>query len=224
MTIYSKFCYPLVFLLFSLLLLRTPAIYAEQREIEDYVAARQLFWSKVYAKGGATLYCKRPFGPRKGRGINIEHVFPMSWVSYSLKCGKRWQCRQNSKRFNRIEADLHNLYPAVTHINDARGSYRFGKISGERRHFGACDFEIDESRRVVEPRPGARGEIARSMFYMHDGYGLYLKPKLGRLLLKWHFQDPPGKDEKRRNNIIETLQGTRNLYIDDPKLAKNLEF
>ncbi len=195
---------------------------AEQGAIADYESARPVFWDKLYAGGGTTLYCNQPFGSRRGRGINIEHVFPMSWVAYSLKCGKRWQCRKRSERFNRIEADLHNLYPADSSINEARSNFRFGNIAGEQRVFGSCDFEIDRRRRIAEPGPNARGKIARSMFYMHDQYGLYLKRELSRLLLKWHFQHPPDRKEKRRNEAIEMLQGTRNRYIDHPAQAKRL--
>ena len=200
------------------------ASHAEQRAIPDYETARPLFWDRVYAAGGTTLYCDRPFGARRGRGINIEHVFPMSWVAYTLKCGKRWQCRKNSERFNRIEADMHNLYPADSKINEERSSFRFGYITGEKRAFGGCDFEIDERRRLAEPRPDARGRIARAMFYMHDEYGLFLKSDLGRLLLQWHFEHPPDEQEIRRNKTIEALQGTRNKYIEDPALARRLRF
>ena len=214
----------LVHLVPVLLMLWGVGSQAEQRAIADYETARPLFWDKVYAAGGSTLYCDRPFGSRRGRGFNVEHVFPMSWVAYSLKCGKRWQCRNKRERFNRIEADLHNLYPADGKINEARSSFRFGYLPGEQRAFGGCDFEIDERKRIAEPRPQARGRIARSMLYMHDEYGLHLKRELGRLLLKWHFQYPPDREEKRRNEVIEVLQGTRNKYIDDPGHAKRLRF
>ncbi len=214
----------LVCLLPALVLIWGSASIAEQQAIPDYETARPLFWDQVYADGGTTLYCGRTFGSRRGQGINIEHVFPMSWVAYSLKCGQRWQCRKKSERFNRIEADMHNLYPADSKINEARSSFRFGYIRGEKRAFGPCDFEIDESRRLAEPRPGARGKIARAMLYMHDEYGLYLRPELGRLLLKWHFRYPPDEEERHRNRTIEALQGTRNKYIDDPGLARRLGF
>ncbi len=200
------------------------ASYAEQNAIPDYETARPLFWDKVYADGGTTLYCDRTFGSRWGRGINIEHVFPMSWAAYSLKCGQRWQCREKNERFNRIEADMHNLYPADSKINEARSSFRFGYIRGERRAFGACDFEIDERKRLAEPHPDARGRVARAMLHMHDEYDLYLRPELGRLLLKWNSRYPPDEEEKRRNEAIEALQGTRNKYIDNPALAKELDF
>jgi len=66
-----------------------------------------------------------------------------------------------------MEADLHNLYPALASINRARSNYVFGEIPGEPREFGDCDFERDRDRRVAEPRPIAHGNVARAIFYMH---------------------------------------------------------
>ena len=206
----------------SILLLFIGSVNADQTRIPDYESARPIFWSKVYAKGGNTIYCKQNFGKRRGRGVNVEHVFPMSWVTKELQCGTRKECRSKSKRFNNIEADLHNMYPSLTEINDERGSRRFSMIKGEARRFGDCDFETKGG--VIEPRDGARGEIARAMFYMANEYNLKIFKKQANLLKKWHYRDQPSKEEKRRNDIIEKIQGTRNLFIDDPELVEALEF
>lgn len=195
-----------------------------QTGIKDYEQARILFWKKLYDQGGNTLYCNEPFGSGYNRGINIEHIFPMAWVTNALKCGRRKQCRESSDRFNQIEADLHNLYPARSDVNYARGAMRFGEIQGERRWPGGCDFEVDERARVVEPRPAARGEIARAMFYMRDAYGLVIFSHLGNTLKRWNREDPVSARERHRNDAIEKLQGTRNKYIDHPKLADAIEF
>ena len=183
-----------------------------------------MFWNELYAKGGKTLYCGDSFGSRYRKGLNIEHIFPMSWVTSALNCGKRKQCRASSERFNRIEADLHNLYPTRRDVNDVRGSYRFGILSGEHTVFADCDFEVDRRRRVAEPRPASRGEIARAMFYMKEKYGLTIFRKHGEMLKRWHFQDIPSKHEKWRNDRIEKLQGSRNTFIDNPDLVNLIEF
>ncbi len=65
--------------------------------------------------GGWTLYCGEPFRDRSG--LSVEHIYPASWMAEHLGCGSRKQCRQNSERFNYMEADLHNLYPALPSIN-----------------------------------------------------------------------------------------------------------
>ncbi len=179
-------------------------------------------WGTLYARGGTTLYCGRKFGHSKGGSINAEHIFPMSWATRALKCGRRRQCRSNNARFRTIENDMHNVWPALKNINQARQNYRPAIIQGENHSFGSCDFEVDEKRRIVEPRPVVRGEIARSMFYMQDRYGLYLQPRLVKLLGKWNRQDPPDDEERRRNAVIERLQGERNRFIDQHELIDRL--
>lgn len=64
--------------------------------------------------------------------------------------------------------------------------------------YGDCDFEIDESERKAEPRPAARGEIARTIFYMHSEYGLPIEPSLFKLLIGWHEADEVSAEEMRR--------------------------
>lgn len=193
--------------------------------INSYDEARPLFWEHIYPNGGNTLYCDKSFGSYHGKGINIEHVFPMSWAKNSLNCGTRKQCRKTSKQFNLIEADLHNLYPSLSEVNQARSSFRFGEVSGEKRHFGRCDFEVNTKYRVAEPVEKARGEIARSMFYMADRYrgqGLTLYKKQAKLLYQWHKNDPPTDKEVKRNSRIASVQGNRNPFIDTPSKLDSL--
>ncbi len=63
---------------------------------------------------------------------------------------------------------------------------------------------------LIELRDRARAEIARAIFYMHQEYGLSVKPARGQLLKQWNEDDPPSWDEKRRNKKIKELQGTKN--------------
>lgn len=195
-----------------------------QQEFDNYFQALGVFWGEIYSDGGHTLYCNQAFGNRKGRSINVEHVYPMAWAMRSEGCDNRDQCRRVSARFNRIEADLHNLYPARKDINKIRGSFPFASVRGEAREFGDCDFELDRRRRQVEPRAAARGNIARAMFYMHHTYGLKIFRKQGELLQRWHRQDPPDDEERRRNRRIAALQGNRNPFIDAPETADRLSF
>ncbi len=191
---------------------------------KDYFNTRPIFWSKLYPNGGETIYCGRKFGSNRGRSINIEHIFPMSWAMNKFECRDRNHCRNTSREFNRIEADMHNLYPARQEINSARSSYAFGVIKGEKRYFGKCDFEVNKYQRRAEPRPEVRGNIARSMFYMQQKYGLTIFKKQGELLKQWHRQDPPDAEERRRNQIIEKIQGSRNQFIDQPDLVYKISF
>ena len=189
------------------------------KPIKSYEDARKVFWRDLYSGEFTTLYCGESYVGLPSRTINIEHVFPMGWVTHALQCGTRKQCRSNVQ-FNLIESDLHNLFPSRSDVNEQRGSLRFGEIPGEAREFGsACDFEVNKRARMVEPRPEVRGDIARAMFYMQDryrAYGLSIYAKQAKLLKRWHVLDPPDVVERWRNERIESLQGNRNPYIDNP--------
>jgi len=195
-------------------------------EIKTYDEARPIFWRSVYPGKATSLYCGESFNSYNRKGYNVEHVFPMSWATNGLNCGSRKQCRNHSGQFNLIEADMHNLYPSRSDVNQQRSSYRYGEVSGEKRQFGSrCDFEVDYKKRVAEPAQNVRGEIARSMFYMADRYksqGLVIFEKQAKLLYKWHKSDPPSKAELKRNNTIEALQGNRNPFIDHPEKLDEL--
>lgn len=204
--------------------LAAPAQADGQQFFNTYFDALPVFWQRIYPDGGRTLYCDEKFGAYHGRGINIEHVFPMAWAMREEGCRSRKLCRENSPRFNRIEADMHNLYPARADINRVRSSFPFGEIAGEQREFGRCDFEFHSRQRVVEPRPASRGNIARALFYMHETYGLTLYRRQAALMKKWNREDPPDAEERRRNALIAKHQGTRNRFIDNPQAAETLNF
>lgn len=178
----------------------------------NYLDSLRSYWQGLYPDGGATLYCGRKFRPFD-RSVNVEHVYPMSWVTKKLGCGKREQCRHNSPRFNLIESDMHNMYPARKDVNQTRGAMAFGIIKGEQHHFKGCDFEVDFRARRVEPRPEARGRIARAMLYMADEYDLEIYRKQRKMLEKWHRQFPPAAEEKRHNAAVAKIQGKPNSYI-----------
>lgn len=211
-----------VILLLLILFWTTPA-FADQTQIPNYNRAKKIFWGELYAQGGEDLYC----GEKLIRGdssFNIEHVYPASWMKEAAGCkgSSRKKCRQVSTRFNRMEADLHNLYPSLTYYNSKRGSYNFGIIPGNSTIKG-CDFELDGKLGLVEPQPISRGNIARSIFYMNKEYGAKIAPpggdpELKDLLIAWHCADAVDEPEKVRNHRIEQLQGTRNPFIDNPSL------
>lgn len=189
----------------------------QKRQNNEYRQALKTLWTNVYPSHGKTLYCDMSFSTKnrkeRKKYVNAEHVFPMSWVAKDLKCGTRKQCQVSSPTFRQIESDLHNIYPARIDVNKARSNYRFGDVPGEKRVFGACDFEVNERGRVAEPRPQVRGEVARSMLYMAHQYNLSLHRKTEKLMHQWDRQDPPSKEEKRREKVIRQQQGKENLFI-----------
>jgi len=193
--------------------------------LKDYETARKVFWDRLYKGRVNSLYCDESFISYERQGYNVEHVFPMSWVASSMKCGKRKQCRKSSADFNGVEADLHNLFPARADVNKERSSYAFGIVNGEKREFGRCDFEINYRSRLAEPAEAVRGDVARAMFYMafeYRKFGLKLFDKQRKVLYDWHLKDPPSPEEIRRNDVIEGIQGNRNPFVDDPNELSRL--
>ena len=210
-------------LLVLLILLFGTHSFADQTVIDNFNRSKTVFWNNLYPTGGHTLYCNQPFAGHAG--LDVEHVYAASWMGQHLGCGNRTQCRQHtthSTRFNHMEADLHNLYPAMAGLNRTRSNNTFGEIPGEARSLLACDFESDNATDVTEPRPGARGDIARAIFYMHQEYGLPIDANLLPLLQQWNNTDLPDTYEIWRNDAINRLQGTRNLFIDNPTLGNSL--
>lgn len=196
---------------------------ADQFLIPNVEEAEKIFWKDLYPDGDThfTLYCGERFTSKHDELV-IELVYPIQWVVEYLGCGTLAECRTDSRRFNRMEADLHNYYPVLERINLARSDYVFGDVPGEYREFFECDFEQDVRTKTVEARTIARGNIARALFYMHWEYGLPISNHNINTLIAWHTEDPPSKDEKRRNDIIQKLQGTRNIFIDNPGKALQL--
>ncbi len=202
--------------LLLLLLLSSLPLLAEAPDLpgdRNYLDSLRTFWRTLYPDGGETLYCGYRFQPYD-RKVNVEHVYPMNWVVRQLGCGNRNRCRRTSARFNEIESDMHNLYPALAEVNELRGSMPFDEIPGEHHAVAHCDFEVDLRRRRVEPRPEARGRIARAMLYMAGRYGLTLYERQRRLLERWHRRHPPDAAERLHDRLVRRLQGVDNPFID----------
>lgn len=199
-------------------------VFADQTLIPNYDAARDhFFWKKLYPTGGRTLYCNEQF--RTHEPVNIEHVYAASWMARALGCSSRTACRRHplhKVRFGHMEADMHNLFPAMAGLNSARSDRHFATIDGESGPLPTCDFEVDKAAGTVEPHAEIRGDIARAIFYMHREYNLPIPFEMTAMLKQWHKDDPPSTEEIWRNDTIERLQGTRNPFIDTQSLADGL--
>lgn len=153
-----------------------------------------------------------------GNTWNREHVFPQSHFN------------SNSP----YVSDVHALMPTVPTINSRRGNYPFGvvPVGGNPDQYGNKLGTSLGGYTVFEPRDGAKGDVARALFYMDVRYegtngelNLLLTnsdagfAEMGRLndLLQWHVSDPPDNWERRRNDRIYAAQGNRNPFIDFPQ-------
>ena len=115
--------------------------------------------------------------------------------------------------FEAAHNDLFNLVPSVGEVNGQRSDYSWGMIPGEKREFGACNFEVDSSIRRVEPPENIQGDIARVMFYMEDTYGFRLSDQDRQLFTAWSRQDPPDRWEIERARRIMAIQGKGNQFV-----------
>lgn len=159
------------------------------------------------------------FQPRKNANraarIEWEHVVPAWAFGHQLQCwqnGGRKACHKD-KQFRMMEADLHNLVPAIGEVNGDRSNYSFAMLEGEPRVYGSCDMEVNFKARKVEPPVSRRGDIARTYFYMRDQYGLKISNKQQQLFNAWAAQDPADQWELERNRRISELQGNANAYV-----------
>lgn len=198
---------------------------------KNFAHAKRLAWA-LYAERPETFYCGCRFEknrtdsqscgyrPRKnaqrGARVEWEHIVSAWEFGHQRQCwqnGGRKNCEKNDQQFQRMEADLHNLVPAVGELNGDRSNFRFGMLEGEARAYGKCDFEVDFKLRRAEPAEHRRGDIARIYFYMRDQYGLNIGRQQLQLLQAWHRQDPVDEYEIWRDEQIERIQGNRNCYV-----------
>lgn len=193
----------------------------------DYdTIAERTFWESLYPDGGWTLYCGIRFGADRrtadGGTVVIDHIYPTELLLKFAGCGNRSSCRDGGNgKFVKMEADMHNLYPTRQSLFTFRTGRRYGLVEGEDWRFDDCDIEWKDD--VFEPRPLARGNVARSVLYMHATYRVPVDADQLQLLKEWNREDPPSDQEKARNDQIEKQQGARNPYVDDPALADRLK-
>ena len=148
--------------------------------------------------------------------IEWEHVVAAHTFGQQRPCwrtGGRDNCTANDSLFKAMEADMHNLVPAVGEVNGDRSNFRFGVLPSTPYRHGQCPVKIDFQQRAIEPRPEIRGDIARINFYMYDHYGLKLSRQQQQLFLAWHHEDPVSKWELTRNDRIARAMGRSNPYV-----------
>jgi len=192
-----------------------------QDRIPDSTASAALFWGQLYASGGTSLYCGKAFDG-EGSQLTISPIYSSKQLKRSLRCVTDRQCTIMNPRYPLIAADLHNHYPALTRVELARRNAQFGELDDSvSSKFDDIGCDMKASFQLIEPRDAVKGNIARAIFYMHVEYDL---PIIGQLQMyqHWHRMDPPDAEEQARNDRIESLQGTRNRFIDTPTLADQL--
>ena len=220
-------------------------IFSAKGERYSFGKSKRLLATKIYPKHQKAFYsncdyiikekklipiaktCGFHYRKNKNRSERIEweHIVPAWHFGHQLHCwqnGGRMTCRQQNSKFKQMEADMHNLVPAIGEINGDRSNFRYGMIEGEKRLYGKVDMEIDFSNKKAEPRASVRGDIARTYFYMRDRYGLRISRTQEKMLIAWNNLDPVSRWEKEKNKIVKELQGDENMYITNYHKIKQL--
>ncbi len=147
----------------------------------------------------SSFYSGVAIGPKWGQGSwNREHTWP------------------NSKGLGGSdENDIMMLRPTATSENSSRGNTAYGESSGYYD-------PNDESGGKYD----LHGDVARIMLYTYVRWGntSYMWGRSGvmesvEVLLKWIEEDPVDTWELGRNDSVESITGTRNVFVDYPELA-----
>jgi deoxyribonuclease-1 len=169
---------------------------------------------------------KKYYSPRKpfyksgkvntrAQRVEWEHIMPAHNFGKHLPCwreGGRKACKKD-KTFKAMEADMHNLVPAIGEVNGDRSNYRFGANEPKIGQYGQCKVQVDFKAKRAYVKDDIRGDIARIYFYMSDKYNVRLSKQEKRMMQVWDKADPVSKWERIKNKRIEKLQGNRNPYI-----------
>lgn len=178
--------------------------------------------------GGDVDMASCGYVPRKNairaERLEWEHVMPAAtigqgracWVSGDPACVERDGtpfkgrscCMLVDPVFIMAASDPVNLRPSIGEVNGDRSNFDFAELPGEPRDYGRCDMEIDSTRRLAEPPPARRGDIARIWTYMSRSYGITVSSQTAALMREWMALDPVSAEEVRINAAI-AAQGHR---------------
>jgi hypothetical protein len=158
--------------------------------------------------------------------LSREHSFPQSWMPTYFEAG-----------FDDSDevSDLHNLFPVnQEECNAVRSNYPYGEVVNASSTYLETQYGANNlNQTVYEPRDAFKGNAARGIMYqatkhftstenfsLPEQISIIIPYGQNEYLLKqWHFNDAPDNLEIARNEYIETEQGNRNPYIDEPSYA-----
>lgn len=195
-------------------------VYHDQNRVGDFYCGCPWRWVGRSAGRLDLEACGYTIRSQPNRAIRLEweHIVPAFNFGRDLRCwqnGGRNHCRKTDPRFSQIEADPHNLVPAVGEINADRAYYRFGVISDSHPlEYGQCDFKVDFKNRVAQPRDAAKGAIARIYLYMHARYALSMSNNQRALMETWDQQFPVTDWELERDRRIASTFGFANPFVE----------
>ncbi len=149
------------------------------------------------------FYSGKAIGPNwdSGKTWNREHTWPQS---------------KGSNKSTPEGADLMVVRPTASSANGSRGNKAYGESSGYYDPNDKTSYNL-------------RGDCARIMLYTYVRWGTstHLQNAWGQsgvmesvdVLLDWMEQDPVDTWEMGRNDSVQSITGTRNVFVDYPELA-----
>lgn len=139
-----------------------------------------------------------------------------------------------------VKYDLHNLLPCDIIVPQQKRDYPIGLVSDTLYTNGVWAMGIGEisdmETNFFSPPKGYEGDFARIVMYMATLYPIdwwygrattifsdnnypTLNTYARNILLQWHDSDPVDDIERNRNEVISSIQGNRNPFVDYPELA-----
>lgn len=177
----------------------------------SYDATKSMYQYTDCQNGGgkiSSFYSGAAIGPGWGEGgsWNREHTWPKS------------KSLNGSSNGGQDEDDIIMLRPTATSENSSRGNTAYGES-------GSYYDPNDESSGTYN----LRGDCARIVLYVYVRWGntSYMWGTSGvmeskEVLLKWMEEDPVDTWELGRNDAVQSITGTRNVFVDYPELAFQL--
>jgi len=154
-----------------------------------------------------------------GANFKISSFYSGKLIGPSWDGGSTWNREHtwpNSKgnANGNGENDIMMLRPASVSENSSRGNTAYGESSGYYDPNTASGGTYN-----------LHGDVARIMLYVYTRWGTANMWGSGGVieskdvLLKWMLEDPVDTWEMGRNDSVESITGTRNVYVDYPELA-----
>lgn len=180
-------------------------------------------------------YIPRNIRTKKGKinqrtnRIEWEHLIPAEnfgrqfacWREGNEQCvkknGKTYKgrkcCEKVNQKYRVMQADMHNLFPAVGELNGDRKNFRFDFELATGGQYGECKFDVLFKQKRARVKEDIRGIIARDYLYFNKQYGMKLSKQELNKYQSWNKLYPPNEWEIERNKRIAKKQGNLNSFI-----------
>ena len=169
-----------------------PLKYNSIKTIKQYYYQNNIYFDLYNDLTSSGLNNTKLSSYTKYNDLSAEHIFPQSFTKHYKKANK----------------DMHNIYLTNYYTNNLRSNSKFSQFVNE-----------NTTTKVFIPCNYSRGIIARSLVYMKYTYpSLNLSSVIDyNIIILWNTLYPPSDYEFKKNNIIYTYQGNKNIFIEDSK-------